>query len=104
MVAVVDVAHLVVTHSLATRDVAAARIAAARIAAATAAMAAPFEEITRLNLAAVATAEGRHAEAHRIIRDEIANRIGGEGAPHELSGRTEAILEGGVGRLGSRAS
>ena len=99
MVAVVDVAHLVVTHSLATGDV-----AAARMAAATAAMAAPFEEITRLNLAAVATAEGRHAEAHRIIRDEIANRIGGEGAPHELSGRTEALLEGGVGRLGSRAS
>ena len=99
MVAVVDVAHLVVTHALATGDV-----AAARMAAATAAMAAPFEEITRLNLAAVATAEGRHAEAHRIICDEIANRIDGEGAPHEFSGRTEAILEGGVGRLGSRAS
>ena len=99
MVAVVDVAHLVVTHSLATRDV-----AAARIAAATAAMAAPFEEITRLNLAAVATAEGRHAEAHRIIRDEIANRTDDEGAPPDLVGRTEEILQGRVGWLGSRAS
>ena len=38
VVAVVDVAHLVVTHALATSDV-----AAARMAAATAAMAAPFE-------------------------------------------------------------
>ena len=52
----------------------------------------------------MATAEGRRAETHRFIRDEIANRTDGEGAPHEFSGRTEAILEGGVGRLGSRAS
>ena len=99
MVAVVDVAHRVVTHALATSDV-----AAARMAAATAVIAAPVEEIPRLNLAAVVTAEGRHAEAHRFIRDEIANRTDDEGAPHELSGRTEAILKGRVGRLGSRAS
>ena len=99
VVAVVDVAHLVVTHALATGDT-----AAARMAAETAAMAAPFEEIPRLDLAAVATAEGRHAEAHRIIRDEIANRTDDEGAPPELVGRTEDILLGRAGWLGSRAS
>ena len=99
VVAVVDVAHLVVTHALATGN-----LAAARMAAETAAMAAPFEEIPRLDLAAVATAEGRHAEAHRIIRDEIANRSDDDGAPPELVGRTEEILRARADWLGSRAS
>jgi len=99
VVAVVDVAHLVVTHALATGDT-----AAARLAAETSAMAAPFEEIPRLDLAAVATAEGRHAEARRIVRDEIANRTDDEGAPPELVGRTEEILQGRADWLGSRAS
>lgn len=100
-VAVVDVAHLVVTHSLA-----AGSLAAARMAAETAAMAAPFEEIPRLDLAAVATAEGRYAEARRIVRDEIANRSDDDGAPPELVGRTEEILRARAraGWLGSRAS
>lgn len=99
VVAVVDVAHLVVTHALATGN-----LAAARMAAETAAMAAPFEEIPRLDLAAVATAEGRHAEARRIIRDEIANRTDDEGAPPDLVDRTEEILQGRANWLGSRAS
>ncbi|MCR6490921.1 hypothetical protein [Cellulomonas sp. P24] len=99
VVAVVDVAHLVVTHALAAGD-----LAPARMAAETAAMAAPFEEIPRLDLAAVATAEGRHAEARRIIRDEIANRTDDEGAPPELVGRTEEILQGRADWLRSRAS
>ena len=43
-------------------------------------------------------------EANRIIRDEIANRTDDEGAPPELNGRTEEILKGRVGWLGSRAS
>lgn len=99
VVAVVDVAHVVVTHALATGD-----LAAARMAAETAAMAAPFEEIPRLDLAAVASAEGRHAEARRIVRDEIANRTDDEGAPPELVGRTEAVLKRRSDWLGSRAS
>lgn len=99
MVAVVDVAHLVVTHALTTGD-----LAAARMAAETAAMAAPFEEIPRLDLAAVASAEGRHAEARRIVRDEIANRTDDESAPPELVSRTEEILRGRADWLGSRAS
>jgi len=99
VVAVVDVAHLVVTHALAAGD-----LAAARIAAETATMAAPFEEIPRLDLAAVATAEGCHAEARRIVRDEIANRTDDEGAPPELVGRTERVLQRRTDWLGSRAS
>jgi len=99
VVAVVDVAHLVVTYALATGN-----LAAARMAAETAAMAAPFEEIPRLDLAAVATAEGRHAEARRIIRDEIANRTDDEGAPQELVERTEEVLQRRTEWLGSRAS
>ena len=99
VVAVVDLAHLVVTHALAAGD-----LAAARMAAETAAMAAPFEEIPRLDLAAVATAEGRHAEAHRIIRDEIANRSDDEGVPPELVGRTEEVLDRRADWLRSRAS
>ena len=87
-VAVVDVAHLLVTHALAAGDV-----ATARVAAETAVLAAPHEEIPRLDLAAVATAEGRRAEAQRIIRDEVANRTDDDGAPPELGERTEEILK-----------
>lgn len=99
VVAVVDVAHLVVTDALATGD-----LAVGRMAAETAAMAGPFEEIPRLDLAAVASAEGRHAEARRIVRDEIANRTDDEGAPPELVSRTEAVLKRRTEWLGSRAS
>lgn len=88
VVAIVDVAHLVATHALATGD-----LKAARVAAETAALAAPYEEIPRLDLAAVATAEGRGSEARRIVREEIANRSDDDGAPPELTARTEEILE-----------
>jgi hypothetical protein len=87
MVAVVDVAHLTVTHALSVGD-----LTVARVAAETAAMAAPYEEIPRLDLAAVASAEGRHGEARRIIREEVANRTDDEAAPPELAARTEEIL------------
>lgn len=86
-VAIVDVAHLVVTHALTSQD-----LPTARLAAETAAMAAPHEEIPRLDLAAVAAAEGHHAEAQRIIRDEVCNRTDDEAAPPELPDRTEQIL------------
>ena len=98
-VAVVDVAHLVTSDALAQGD-----LATARLAAETAALAAPYEEIPRLDLAAVAAAEGRHAEAQRIIRDEICNRTDDEGAPTELPTRTEEILRNRKGWVGSKAS
>ena len=96
VVAVVDVAHLVTTHALATGE-----LHVARAAAETAALAAPYEEIPRLDLVAVASAEGNLAEARQILRDEIANRSDDGGAPPELSARTEEILGRRTDWLGS---
>lgn len=87
--AVVDVAHLVTTHSLRVGD-----LKRARLAAETAALAAPDEEIPRLDLAAVAAAEGHANEADRILRDEILNRTDDDGPPAELSERTQQIISG----------
>jgi nucleoid-associated protein YgaU len=86
-VAVVDVAHLVTTDALADGD-----LPTARLAAETAALAAPHEEIPRLDLAAVAAAEGHHDQARRIIRDEVCNRTDDDGPPPEIPARTERIL------------
>ena len=64
----------------------------ARAAAALAAASAPYEEIPRLDLAAVAAATGHRSEASRIIRDEVCNRSDDGTPPVELSERTEQIL------------
>ncbi|WP_295695406.1 LysM peptidoglycan-binding domain-containing protein [Lapillicoccus sp.] len=98
-VAIVDVAHLVTTHALAAGD-----LTTARLAAETATLAAPHEEIPRLDLAAVATAEGHHAEAQRIIRDEVCNRTDDDEAPPELSTRTQQILTQRQDWLGTKVS
>ncbi|WP_270888899.1 LysM peptidoglycan-binding domain-containing protein [Pedococcus sp. 5OH_020] len=85
--AIVDVAHLVTTYSLQAGDT-----RQARLAAETAALAAPDEEIPRLDLAAVADAEGHPGEADRILRDEVCNRTDDEDAPPELSDRTKRVI------------
>ncbi|GAB4077646.1 hypothetical protein [Nostocoides australiense] len=85
--AVVDVAHLVTTYSLQSGDT-----RQARLAAETAALAAPHEEIPRLDLAAVADAEGHPSEADRILRDEVCNRTDDDDAPPELSDRTKQVI------------
>lgn len=85
--AVVDVAHLVTTASLQAGD-----CQRARFAAETGAASAPDEEIPRMDLAAVATAEGLHQEAARILREEACNRTDDDDAPPELSHRTREIL------------
>ena len=84
---IVDVAHLVTTHALAEGDLKTAR-AAAQIATS----AAPYEEIPRLDLAAIASAAGHRHEAARIVRDEVCNRSDDGHPPLELSERTEQIL------------
>ena len=84
---IVDVAHLVTTHALAEHDLNTAQ-AATQIAAS----AAPYEEIPRLDLAAIAAAAGHRQEAARIIRDEVCNRSDDGNPPLELSERTEQIL------------
>jgi hypothetical protein len=84
---IVDVAHLVTTHALAEGDLKTAR-EATKIATA----AAPYEEIPRLDLAAIAAAAGHREEAARILRDEVCNRSEDGQPPLELSERTEQIL------------
>jgi hypothetical protein len=83
---IVDVAHLVTTSALAEGD-----LNAARTATQLAALAAPYEEIPRLDLAAIAAA-GHRQEAARIVRDEVCNRSDDGHPPLELSERTEQIL------------
>lgn len=84
---IVDVAHMVTTEALRNGDV-----TTARAAAETAALAAPHEEIPRLDLAAVAAAEGHNGEAERILRADVVNRSDDGLAPTELSERTETII------------
>jgi hypothetical protein len=67
-------------------------LAQARAAAELAARAGPDEEIPRLDLAAVAAAEGHHHEAERIVREEVCDRSDDGQAPMELSERTERII------------
>ena len=85
--AIVDVAHIVATAALHDGD-----LPCARAAAEVAMLAAPYEEIPRLDLAAVATAEGHPDQARRILRDEVANRSDDGQAPTEMPVRSETIL------------
>lgn len=86
--AIADVAHVVVTHSLQVED-----RERARTAAGIAMMAAPDEEVARLDLAAVLQSEGHGIEAERIIRDDVCNRSDDGAAPTELPERTEQIID-----------
>jgi hypothetical protein len=54
--------------------------------------AAPYEEIPRLDLAAIAAAAGHRQEAAQILREEVCNRSDDGHPPLELSERTEQIL------------
>jgi uncharacterized membrane-anchored protein len=85
--AVVDVAHMVTTSAIKCGD-----LGRARAAAELAALAAPHEEIPRLDLAAVATAEGHASQAERILREDVCDRSDDGQAPLELSERTENII------------
>ena len=85
--AIVDVAHMVTTSALKNSD-----LGRARAAAELAALSAPHEEILRLDLAAVAAAEGHESEAERILREDVCDRSDEGEAPMELSERTENII------------
>ena len=96
--AIVDVAHLVVTDALHRGDTALAR-AAAEVAA----QAAPYEDTPKLDLAAIARADGQMSVARAIIEDDICNRSDDPGLPPtELPARTRAILA--TGSLAAKAS
>lgn len=98
-IGIVDVAHIVVNHALAAGDT-----PAARMAAETAAMAARHEEIPRLDLAAVANAEGNGAEAARILRDEVVNRVDDGVLTGDPGTRSVEIFQGATERRATRAS
>jgi predicted Zn-dependent protease len=68
-------------------------VPSARAAVSVALMAAPDEEMSRLDLAAVLDAEGHTDEAVRLVRDEICNRSEDGAPPSELPARTAALLE-----------
>jgi len=85
--AITDVAHLVVTH-----DLHAGNTPSAREVVETALRAAPDDEALRLDLAAVASAEGRDDEATRIINDDVCNRSDDGQAPLDLADRTHEVL------------
>lgn len=85
--AVADVAHLVATHGLTTGDLDLARYAVEK-----AMLAAPDEDTTQFNRAALAAAEGFPEEAERILREEVCNRSDNGHAPLDLTARANAIL------------
>lgn len=88
LVAVVDVAHLVTTASLAQGD-----LDRATAATDVALLAAPEEEIPRLDLAAIAAATGNQDKARGILTEDIGNRADSDrAAPGDLPERTKAIL------------
>lgn len=82
--AIVDVAHIVTTHALAEGD-----LAMAREAAEVAHHAAPYDEITNLDLVAVAAAEGHEELAEQLLNDRIYNRSDDDLGPVELPPRTQ---------------
>jgi LysM repeat protein len=82
--AIVDVAHIVTTHALAEGD-----LAMAHEAAEVAHHAAPYDEITNLDLVAVASAEGHEELAEQLLNDRIYNRSDDDLGPVELPPRTQ---------------
>lgn len=88
--AIADVAHLVVTHSLH-----AGKLDQARTAAGIAMTAAPDEEVSRLDLAAVLQAQGHEREAVRIVHEDIFNRSEDGEPPVDLTIRSEEIINRG---------
>lgn len=86
-VAVVDVAHTVVHAALPAGD-----LRTARLAVEIARLVAPHDEIPRVDLAAVAAAEGNQAEAAHIINDQVITRTDDHDPPPQLSDRTRTVL------------
>ncbi len=85
--AIVDVAHVITTDALANDDVdrAYAAVEVARRAS-------PYDEVARLDLVAVLTAQGHHDAAQRFLKDEICNRTDDQLPPIDLPERTAQVL------------
>jgi nucleoid-associated protein YgaU len=85
--AIVDAAHAVATRALAEHD-----LGLARFAAETAYKAAPHDEIARLDLIDVASAEGHGELAKRQLADDVFNRSDDDLGPVDLPERTAQIV------------
>ncbi len=85
--AIVDVAHILSIHFLQKDE-----LEKARAATETALLAAPFDTIPKLDLAAVTKAEGHVEEARRIVHDHVCNVPDENGVPMEVGERVEEIL------------
>lgn len=85
--AIVDVAHVVTTHALANED-----FKLARAAAETAYRAAPYDDISCLDLIEVAAVTGHNEIAERHLIDSIFNRSDDDFGPIDLPERTARIV------------
>lgn len=85
--AIVDVAHIVTTHALAEGD-----LPRTRAAVETARRAAPYDEISRLDLVAVLSAEGHQDAADKLLVDDVCNRSDDDLGPVDLPQRTHQII------------
>ncbi|GAA3528185.1 hypothetical protein AFL01nite_02610 [Aeromicrobium flavum] len=84
--AIIDTAHLVTTHSLRQGNTAHAReaVEVARVAC-------PFDELSRLDQARVAAAEGDEEAAEHILDQGVFNRTDGDLGPVEVPERTKEV-------------
>jgi nucleoid-associated protein YgaU len=85
--AIVDVAHIVTARALSEHD-----LELARFAAEAAYKAAPHDEIARLDLIDVASAEGHGELAKRQLADNVFNRSDDDLGPVDLPARTARIV------------
>jgi nucleoid-associated protein YgaU len=86
--AVVDVAHLVATDAFSRGD-----LERAKFAAETGCMAAPYDEVCRLDLAKVAEAEGHDTLAEQILDEHVFNRTDDHLPPIDLPERTKTVVK-----------
>jgi LysM repeat protein len=86
--AVVDVAHLVATDAFSRGD-----LERAKFAAETGCMAAPYDEVCRLDLAKVAEAEGHDTLAEQILDEHVFNRTDDQLPPIDLPERTKTVVK-----------
>jgi LysM repeat protein len=85
--AIVDVAHLVTTHALAAGD-----LDLARFSAETSCIAAPYDDIGRLDLVQVASLMGQSEDAQRYLVEGVFNRSDDDLGPVDLPDRTARIV------------
>jgi len=98
--AVVEVAHVLALDAVQRRE-----YAEARAAAEVATVAAPYDEVATLDLAAAVRAEGRVSEADRILRSQVFAPVSDDDAPGTANRRTGALTKthgsaGGLPRAG----